>query len=777
MRLIASLLFLSCIVSLALGQWIETTIRLPDSTSKLDSIRIMQYHSPNRTVYVGGKHKLVAVDALTHRFLAWITLPDSPPPMDIVCSSTASNRLYCAPLSRESVWVVDCATNGPLKPVPLRARVQAMCYAAGPNKVYAACPPDSVVDVIDCATDSVVAIKVLSWPSALCYNPELNRIYVTKSTSDEVAVIDCGADTVISTIWVRGVEPTAIGYDSATNCVYTLNYTSATSSIIDCASDTVIRVVPVDAKPDRVVVGPDGKVYCGGYDDSVVTVVEPHGTRTVPVGLHLSSMSFDPISRKVSCALSDSDVVVIDAVGDTVVARVRAGEDLRLVCYDPVDTSTWATSADGAMVGIIDDGTDLLIDALLFGSFAPRNLCYNPANDRLYCLGRGLAVIACDSNQVVGILPVGGTADSMIRNPVNNRLYFSSPAENTVSILDCASDTIMATVEAGQSPDAMCCSADGKVYVTIGGGVAVIDPDGDSVRKVVPTPYDPKTLCYDRTDNRVYAGLDSGRLVSVIDVVRDSVLKNVPVSVSCDKVCWNQNHDKVYVSGSSDTSVVVIDCAGDTVRSSLSVQTFAPLTTYSDSASDRVFVSDGDLLYAINPAADTLNGGVGVGHVAGIVDNGQSGGANRLYCAETGNRELCVTNGTGDAIIRRVPMGVNSTVLAWNPAHWWVYALDPYSPSIVVVSDTMLGIEETEPRVQSHKLEATIVRGVLVLDAVYSRQKTGYSAELLNITGRKVMDLSTGANVVRALAPGVYFVREAQAQAQAQAVRKVVVMR
>jgi hypothetical protein len=31
-----------------------------------------------------------------------------------------------------------------------------------------------------------------------------------------------------------------------------------------------------------------------------------------------------------------------------------------------------------------------------------------------------------------------------------------------------------------------------------------------------------------------------------------------------------------------------------------------------------------------------------------------------------------------------------------------------------------------------------------------------------------------GANDVRALAPGVYFVREAQAQAQAQAVRKVV---
>jgi hypothetical protein len=37
------------------------------------------------------------------------------------------------------------------------------------------------------------------------------------------------------------------------------------------------------------------------------------------------------------------------------------------------------------------------------------------------------------------------------------------------------------------------------------------------------------------------------------------------------------------------------------------------------------------------------------------------------------------------------------------------------------------------------------------------------------------MELRSGANDVRALAPGVYFVREAQAQAQV--VRKVVVTR
>jgi hypothetical protein len=71
------------------------------------------------------------------------------------------------------------------------------------------------------------------------------------------------------------------------------------------------------------------------------------------------------------------------------------------------------------------------------------------------------------------------------------------------------------------------------------------------------------------------------------------------------------------------------------------------------------------------------------------------------------------------------------------------------------------GIEETpSAEVRTTNRGATIVRGVLVLGAVGSRQNTEYGAQLLDISGRKVLDLKSGANDVRALAPGVYFIRE-----------------
>jgi hypothetical protein len=67
---------------------------------------------------------------------------------------------------------------------------------------------------------------------------------------------------------------------------------------------------------------------------------------------------------------------------------------------------------------------------------------------------------------------------------------------------------------------------------------------------------------------------------------------------------------------------------------------------------------------------------------------------------------------------------------------------------------------------------ATVIRRALRLQEHASPSTSCLS----DVSGRKVLDLKPGANDVRMLAPGVYFVRGVRAQAQAQAIRKVIVM-
>jgi phosphoribosylformylglycinamidine (FGAM) synthase PurS component len=83
--------------------------------------------------------------------------------------------------------------------------------------------------------------------------------------------------------------------------------------------------------------------------------------------------------------------------------------------------------------------------------------------------------------------------------------------------------------------------------------------------------------------------------------------------------------------------------------------------------------------------------------------------------------------------------------------------------------------EMTKPEVRRANGPATVVRGMLYLPPSLLTA----SSALLSIDGRKVMDLKSGANDVRALAPGVYFVRRPETGdgRPGAAIRKVVVTR
>jgi hypothetical protein len=156
-----------------------------------------------------------------------------------------------------------------------------------------------------------------------------------------------------------------------------------------------------------------------------------------------------------------------------------------------------------------------------------------------------------------------------------------------------------------------------------------------------------------------------------------------------------------------------------------------------------------------------------------------------MYFTRRNDNIVATIDGVSNQIVDSVIVDAGPTYLVLNPQQHRVYSANMWSSDVSVISDSALGImEQRQLAVRGPQHAATIVRGMLVLGAVDSRQKTAYRAapsdggrcgQLLDAAGRKVLDLRSGANDVSRLAPGVYFVREAQAQAQA--VRKVVIQR
>ena len=144
----------------------------------------------------------------------------------------------------------------------------------------------------------------------------------------------------------------------------------------------------------------------------------------------------------------------------------------------------------------------------------------------------------------------------------------------------------------------------------------------------------------------------------------------------------------------------------------------------------------------------------------------------------------------------------DTTVACWEPdigadsaGHAYIVWYQPNvgEGEVWFATNVPLGIAEetSNAELRAPNSSPTVVRGVLVLggngDSPSEREDARYSphfpvmsrASLLDISGRRVMELRPGANDVRALAPGVYFIRRPETEdgRPAAAIRKIVVAR
>jgi len=784
MRLIIAVLALA---SLSSGQWIETTIPLPDSLPKLSATSLV-FHSPNKTVYVGGVEGfLMAIDAGTNVKLSKV-MDVGPGPHFYMCSDVPGNKVYCAN-SDSTVTVIDGATNQPVKTFSVEQRATDLVYNGLEDRIYCGNWSDSLVRVIDCAGDSVVArIPVGSEPFSLCHSPQLNRVYCAMRTQDEVAVVDCEADTLTSTVWVRGVCPYDICYDSATNCVYTANQVSNTVSVVDCSADTLVRVMPVGAAPTVLVVGPPGKVYCANRNDTSVSVISDGGVKAVRTGQRPTALSYDPVNDKIYCANYNAhSVTVIDAVRDTAVAQVGTDWYPEALCYNPVGNNTYAACPYRDVVYAIGGASDLVEAGVAFGTSHPDLLCYNPTSDRLYCADRasGLVfVIDGNTHAVRAVLPVGGgEIGSLVWNPLRNKAYVSAPSDHEVYVIDGTTDRTVAYVAVAGPAEALCYnSANDKVYVAGVGDptVSAIDCAGDTLVATLQMARSGGELAYNSVSNKVYCLDDFDVALAVFDGAADTVI--AVLTALSNRLCFIPPHNKLYLSGPV-FYIQVVDGAGDSSIGTLQTSGEVEYMSY-DLGNDRVYATLPaiGLLAVYDPGTDSLVASIWVGgDLSSPLDNGRLGDANRVYCAVGQRDTVAVVSGTTNAIVRSIGVGDRPTALAWNAAHSWMYVANRGGSSITVLRDTLLvGIEESfQPQAASYKSVPTVVRDMLLFEPANGKGRIA-TGELLDISGRKVLDLRPGANDVRELAPGVYFVRRQGSRTQGfehPSVDKVVIAR
>jgi YVTN family beta-propeller protein len=342
-----------------------------------------------------------------------------------------------------------------------------------------------------------------------------------------------------------------------------------------------------------------------------------------------------------------------------------------------------------------------------------------------------------------------------------------------VNVIDGATND-RTTVAAGTSPVAVAVnSVTNKVYVANFGSdnVTVID-GGTYDTTLIPADSGPSAVVVNSVTNKVYVANWESNNVTVIDGATNATT-TVPAGSAPWAVAVNPVMNRIYVANSGSGSVTVIT---DVPSNDTKVRAaFEHLPGDTTSLARPTLAGKG-----VNRSEPGRTAMMGVG--------------NRMNTAQTAWGWATITYGAGtDSITWSYNWGPDSLIAGENfvccvPLEDQAAITNnlglgtPFAGNLEVYPVYRMklpgGLEEaarTEARMT--RLPA-IVRGVLFLQGDRG-PGTGDRAALLDIAGRKVIELQPGANDVRSLSPGVYFVRSepSAVSREPSAVTKVVIQR
>ncbi len=761
-------------VSIGWSRPVPDTILLPDSLGPIRPPYHLAFGSSTDNIYVASESlDILVVDGSFGGKFQRIRRIYTGTPVGGALLVSQHNKLYCLYPQQGRIGVIDCATNNIVGTIQVGSRPTLLCYSSGSDKLYCGDTIDRTVTVIDCAADTVrKVISVGRSLTALAYDPTTNKMYAT--TGEAVLAISCLADSIVANIdavkssrglyvnrrrqklYVVGrlhTDPDSIyvvstqsdsvvaamacgGYldprlacNEATDRLYAIGH-ELTLLEFNCLGDTITRGKNMFFYPGKAIVcdtvhnrlfwlmteGPLLELDCSTLDIVAETSVEEYS----------DALELDPARYRVLCICGHetSVLAVFDCKNDTTYARGAAPLCgwREVLCHNPVTGklySRWGSGVGG--VGVIDEQTNrVLTQVFLPEAYGSAEMTLSRKSNKFYFSTRhGLGVMDGSRDSSLGGIDVGGGWDPCpCWCPDGNKLYcFGHDGRMFIAVVDCNTDSVVR-----------------KIYV-------------DRYAKWFDYLGDDRMLCF------------LAETIALIDTRTDSILLYAPIG-GVYASAHTGDGKKLYVVRRYTGRLEVWDTDSFSLLKTVDWPYFDWTSTflvYSDTTKRLYWFVGDDSVLAIDATADTVTARMATGHVWDV-------------CLDHTGRYVFATAFVDSAGVLSVYdtrpdslVGIYSHLrypktLELSPEQHSIYV--GCSDVILVYPDTPPGVEETSnAEVQTTNRGPTVLRGILHLPLPLGVERRA-SSVLLDVSGRKVMDLHPGANDVRAMAPGVYFIRE-----------------
>ncbi|MDD2898239.1 MAG: Ig-like domain-containing protein [Desulfuromonadaceae bacterium] len=339
---------------------------------------------------------------------------------------------------------------------------------------------------------------------------------------------------------------------------------------------------------------------------------------------------------------------------------------------------TWRTS--NSVIATISNvnGTNGLLTALTpgsttitatFGTISKSTALAVYQANRAYVANNGsktLSVIDTASNSVVATVDVGIGPQGVAINANANRVYMANSGSNTVSVVDTSINAVVATIDIGSRPMGIDVNpSTNRAYVvnSYSNTLSVIDTINNRVVTTINVGLGPQAIALNRSTNLAYVTNSTGNSVSVIDTANNSLVATIPVGTGPQGVVVLPASNRAYVANSNSNSISVIDTTSNAVVTTINTGT-KPLGLAVNPDVKRVYVanSNSNSMSVIDTTENTVVATIALGIAPQAVAVNTA--TNKAYVTTSGASALAVIDLSNNSMVSTIGVGISPSGVA-----------------------------------------------------------------------------------------------------------------
>jgi gliding motility-associated-like protein len=269
-----------------------------------------------------------------------------------------------------------------------------------------------------------------------------------------------------------------------------------------------------------------------------------------------------------------------------------------------------------------------------------------------------VSVINTATQVVIATITAGTNPIGVSVSPDGSKAYVTNQGSSTISVINTTTNTVIATIPVGAIPAGISVSPDGsRAYVTnySSGSVSVINTANNTVISTITVGTNPYNISASPNGSKVYVTNLNSSTVSVINTANNTVISTIPVGASPYGVSVSPDGSKVYVASYISNTVSVINTATNTVVATISVSTPIGVSVSPDGSTLYVTNYIGGAVSVINTANNTVVTTIGVGDLPFGVSVSPDG--TQAYVANYGSGYVSVINTATNTVTSFITVG------------------------------------------------------------------------------------------------------------------------